>query len=144
MSQRQEADGAIGAALSALRNLDQHRNLHAAVPIALLPLAALVALVVFFRLVDLFLFLGLSNIAEVMPALFAFLFSLAAFIVAYVLFLVILDYLGFRDIRGLARTALAAFEFSPHDLASLQDRVRATRWNHGELFDRLLTELSRS
>lgn len=137
-----EGNGNLHNALSVFAELDRHRHLGAGIYILVFFAASALAVLAFFRLIDLFVWDGLTEEVS------RFLFAMASVLIipicmlSFLAALAALDALGFKDVRSAAGQRLARLNLGPDDVHDLRRLLAQRQWRHRRIFESVVADLA--
>lgn len=132
----------LKAALDHLEMLDGARNLHEAVPIALFVGAGAFSMRSFFWMVDLFTWMGLGQVDEVLPSTIAFVLTFIVWMLTFLLASTVLQKMKFENIRSHALSRLVSLDLSRADKEALRVLVHGRAWTHDQILKDVVTRFA--
>lgn len=130
--------GKIKNTLNRIEEIDQHRNMHGAVPMLLFLLSGGFAARSYFWLIDLATWLGLGKLDPVFPASISFILLFVVWMLAFLACMSLLEWMRFKNIRTSAGNRLSQLMLTADEVHLLNRAVRSKTWKH----DRILKEVT--
>ena len=128
--------------LAILTGMDRYWNLHKSVAIACFFLSAALAVLAFFLINDLVLWMGVSKQVAAAFVALSWVLIFPIWALAFLLVMTVLYAVGIRDLRAIATTSLSSLALSRAQLRDLQDGLASRTWRHGRLFKRVVADLA--
>lgn len=130
--------GKVKNTLKRMEEIDQHRNLHRAVPILLFLLSGGFAARSYFWLIDLATWVGLGKLDPVFPASVAFILFFVVWMLVFLAGMSLLEWMHFRNIRSSASNRLSKLKLTTDEIRLLNRAVGSRTWRH----DRILKDVT--
>lgn len=125
-----------------LDGIDKHRNLHVIVSILLFFSSFGFAVLSFLVISDLLLWEGVKEtVARFLIAL-SWILTFPIWFLTFLFAMSVLDAMGIKDLRSVARHRLSGLTLSPDELCELRDALAYREWKHRYIFESVVTDLA--
>ncbi|WP_428641578.1 hypothetical protein [Roseibium sp.] len=130
--------------LDRIKEIDRYKNLHDAVPILLFLTTGALAARSFFWLIDLMTWLGIGKLDALLPTSLSFVLLFVVWVLAFLGFMSLLDWMKFGNIRTLANNRLSNLALTTEEIHALKNVLKSKTWKHDHILKDVAAHLEGS
>lgn len=131
----------LPAALQLIDELGEIRNVPRSAAIAVFVISGAMGVYGFFLINDLALWDGISTYTAASIISISWVLIFPMWILSFLVIMTALDFIGFKDVRALAKNNLTKMDLSQRELQKLDEVLIAGEWNHGDILKGVVGEL---
>jgi len=138
-----DRDDNLRDAIFAFEEIDKLKHLHSGIAIICFLVSAGVGVKAFFLMIDFMAWLRVSEFVASVLVSMAWVALIVIWIFAFLLMLSVLDAMGVRDLRSVARNRLSNLDLGLEQLHELREVVGSRNWKHDGIFRSVVADLSK-